>query len=316
MLGEPVEQVGRRDHFFDRGGTSLSAVKLAIALDRAVSLKDITRHPVLADLAALIDGRAERQTGLLQVLAEPPAAGGRAGLLPLRGRQRGELPPDGRRPAGSGLAVFAVELPGHDLAAEREPFAPIGEVVARVVAELDTELGQARADPRAALGPLRGHRARRGHRPGAARARRRGGAPVPGRPAARATRPDGAPRPTELPGRSDAEIAAGARRATASSTPQRAEHVGAAYRHDCVAAHRYFADLLDAARGPAAASRSRSCSRRTTRAPPGPPTTEWQLLAEQVDLELLPDGGHHFLRTRPHAAAEVVHRAARLLPSR
>jgi len=43
---------------------------------------------------------------------------------------------------------------------------------------------------------------------------------------------------------------------------------------------------------------------------------EWQVVAEHVDLGLLPDGGHHFLRTRPHAAAEVVNRAAQLLPSR
>jgi surfactin synthase thioesterase subunit len=42
----------------------------------------------------------------------------------------------------------------------------------------------------------------------------------------------------------------------------------------------------------------------------------WQVVAEHVDLELLPDGGHHFLRTRPHAAAGVVNRAAQLLPSR
>ena len=34
-------------------------MKLAITLDRAVSLKDLTRHPVLADLAALIDGKAD-----------------------------------------------------------------------------------------------------------------------------------------------------------------------------------------------------------------------------------------------------------------
>ena len=40
------------------GGTSLSAVQLAIALDRAVSLKDVTEHPVLADLAGVIDGRS------------------------------------------------------------------------------------------------------------------------------------------------------------------------------------------------------------------------------------------------------------------
>ncbi|MFF4747600.1 phosphopantetheine-binding protein, partial [Streptomyces sp. NPDC001268] len=53
----PEDRIGRGDHFFDRGGTSLSAVKLAIALDRAVTLKDVTRHPVLTDLAALLDTR-------------------------------------------------------------------------------------------------------------------------------------------------------------------------------------------------------------------------------------------------------------------
>ena len=60
VLGIPQDQIGRRDNFFDRGGSSLSAVKLAITLDRAVSLKDLTLHPVLADMAALIDGKAEQ----------------------------------------------------------------------------------------------------------------------------------------------------------------------------------------------------------------------------------------------------------------
>jgi hypothetical protein len=55
VLGIPKERIGRRDHFFDLGGTSLSALKLAIALDRAVSFKDLTDHPILADLAALVD---------------------------------------------------------------------------------------------------------------------------------------------------------------------------------------------------------------------------------------------------------------------
>ncbi|MGH4023574.1 MAG: non-ribosomal peptide synthetase, partial [Pseudonocardiaceae bacterium] len=59
VLGIPQDQIGRRDHFFERGGTSLSAVKLVIALDRAVSLQDVTRHPVLAELAGLVDGKFE-----------------------------------------------------------------------------------------------------------------------------------------------------------------------------------------------------------------------------------------------------------------
>ena len=59
MLGIPQYQICRRDHFFECGGTSLSAVKLAITLYRAVSLNDIICHPILADLAMLIYGRSE-----------------------------------------------------------------------------------------------------------------------------------------------------------------------------------------------------------------------------------------------------------------
>src|SRR5438874_1525465 len=55
VLGIPKDQLGRRAHFFDLGGTSLSAVKLVISLERAVSLKDLAGHPILADLATLID---------------------------------------------------------------------------------------------------------------------------------------------------------------------------------------------------------------------------------------------------------------------
>ncbi|WP_328904186.1 amino acid adenylation domain-containing protein [Streptomyces sp. NBC_00441] len=57
-LGIPAASVGRWDNFFDRGGTSLSAVRVAISLDREVSLKDLVRHPVLTDLAALLDERS------------------------------------------------------------------------------------------------------------------------------------------------------------------------------------------------------------------------------------------------------------------
>ncbi|MFW3169188.1 non-ribosomal peptide synthetase [Geodermatophilus sp. CPCC 206100] len=54
VLGVPVDQIGRQDSFFDLGGTSLSAVKLAVTLDRSVSHTDVVRLPVLADLAALL----------------------------------------------------------------------------------------------------------------------------------------------------------------------------------------------------------------------------------------------------------------------
>jgi amino acid adenylation domain-containing protein len=57
VLGIPTEQIGRRDRFFDLGGTSLSALRLLIALDRAMSFKELVAHPSLAEQALLIDGR-------------------------------------------------------------------------------------------------------------------------------------------------------------------------------------------------------------------------------------------------------------------
>ncbi|MFD3945222.1 amino acid adenylation domain-containing protein [Streptomyces sp. NPDC058579] len=57
VLDVPASEIGRRDGFFDLGGTSLTAVRLAVVLDRVVSLSDLTASPVLAELAALIDAR-------------------------------------------------------------------------------------------------------------------------------------------------------------------------------------------------------------------------------------------------------------------
>jgi hypothetical protein len=68
VLGLPREQVGRRDHFFDRGGTSLSALKLAVRLEREVSLEDLGRHPVLSDLARLLDSRSSAAPTAADVL--------------------------------------------------------------------------------------------------------------------------------------------------------------------------------------------------------------------------------------------------------
>src|SRR5256712_344662 len=58
VLGIPKDQIGRRDRFFEPGRTSLSALKLAITPERGVSFKDLTNHPILADLATLVDDRS------------------------------------------------------------------------------------------------------------------------------------------------------------------------------------------------------------------------------------------------------------------
>ncbi|MFI2347899.1 amino acid adenylation domain-containing protein [Streptomyces sp. NPDC019443] len=318
VLGIPQHQIGRLDHFFDRGGTSLSAVKLAITLDRAVTLKDVTRHPILADLAELVDGRSEQRSGLLQSLSESDRAQAAALVcFPHAGGNAVNFQPMARALPADGLAVYAVELPGHDVAAESEPFASIAQVAEQVVAEI------ARRGLTRVL--LWGHSSGTALAVETARQLQERGVDVPRVFLGAQLLGDATERRaaiTELTGRSNAEIAA---RLGADSghtelgelDAQHAEHVGAAYRHDCVAAHRYFADALDA---PPTVKLSAPVT--VVIAADDPHTAEfprryrdWQLLAERVDLHELADGGHYFLRTRPTEAAKAVLRVAELLTS-
>ncbi|MER6539319.1 amino acid adenylation domain-containing protein [Streptomyces sp900105755] len=309
LLGVPVDQIGRTDHFFDSGGTSLTAVRLSLALDRAVSLKDITRHPVLADLAALLDGPARQRPELLLTLAEGSGTPGSALVcFPYAGGNAVNYQPMAGALAGSGLAVLAVDLPGHNLAEPPEPFASVEEVAEQVAAEI-TARGLTRV-------LLWGHSS--GTAPAVETARRlqRRGVPVErlllaahllGTAAERRTAA------TELAHLSDADIAGrlaadGGHPELAELNPRHAAHIAAAYRHDCAAAHRYFGAALEA---PPSAKLSAPVS--VVVAADDPHTAghdrlhrDWQLLADRVELHELADGGHHFLRTRPTEAAQAV----------
>ena len=305
VLGIGEDQISRHDNFFDRGGSSLLAVKLAIALDRAVSLKELTRHPILADMAKLIDGTTERRAGLLQPLLEPDG-GARAALVcfPYAGGNAVNFASMASALRGSGLAVYAVELPGHDLAAEDEPFASMAQVVSEVADEI-TGRGLRRV-------LLWGHSS--GTAFALATASELGergvdvqrvflGAQLPGGAAGRRASA------TELTALSDAEIAAmlSVNGGYTELGELDAARIGAAYRHDCVSAHRYLAEALDRppAKLPAPVT--------VVVAADDPHTADfagryrdWQFLADQVDLYELGGGGHYFLRTRPAEAARAV----------
>ncbi|MFD9871705.1 amino acid adenylation domain-containing protein [Streptomyces niveus] len=55
VLNIPLAEITRHHHFFDAGGTSLSAVRLGVALGGSVALEDIVTRPVLAELAGAMD---------------------------------------------------------------------------------------------------------------------------------------------------------------------------------------------------------------------------------------------------------------------
>jgi surfactin synthase thioesterase subunit len=310
VLGIPQDQVGRRDHFFDRGGTSLSAVKLAVNLDRAFSLRDLTSHPVLADLAALVDGRSERRAELLQPLSGSNGAAPTGALIcfPYAGGNAVNFQPMAKALQGRGLAVYAVELPGHDVAARSESFASMERVVEQVVAEITTR------GLKEVL--LWGHSSGTALAVETAKKLQDRGVEVQRVFLAAQLLGDAAERRasmTELTQRSNADIvihlsADGGYTELGELDAQRAGQIGAAYRHDCVSAHRYLADALD--RPPA---EKLSPPVTVVVAADDPYTADsavryrdWEFAAGQVDRHELPDGGHYFLRTRPAEAAQAV----------
>ena len=93
VLGIPKEQIGRQSHFFNMGGASLSALKLAIALDRAMSVKDLIAHPILAEQAEFIDRRPSLKVGR-GVPTEPtvpaPVRSGRSAAAAMTAARAGE----------------------------------------------------------------------------------------------------------------------------------------------------------------------------------------------------------------------------------
>ncbi|HEY6685669.1 MAG TPA: amino acid adenylation domain-containing protein [Propionibacteriaceae bacterium] len=315
VLSIPTDQIGRLDHFFDRGGTSLSAVKLAVNLDRVFSLKDLTGHPVLADLAALVDGRSERRAELLQSLSESDSADTSALVcFPYAGGNAVNLQPMAHALRSSGLTVYAVELPGHDVAATKESFAPMERVVEQVVAEI-TARGLKDI-------LLWGHSSGTAFAVATAKKLEDHGVEVQRVFLAAQLLGDAADRRaaiTELTHRSNADIVTDLSADSGYTDlgeldAQRAEHVAGAYRHDCLSAYGYFADALESL-----PVRKLSAPVTVIVAADDPITSDfqrrhrdWELLAEHVELHEIPDGGHYFVRTRPTQTAAAVLGAAKL----
>ncbi|MFI9323552.1 amino acid adenylation domain-containing protein [Kitasatospora aureofaciens] len=58
LLKVPAGRIGRRARFADLGGTSMTAIRLVIALDRAVTVGELADTPTVAEVAALLDRKA------------------------------------------------------------------------------------------------------------------------------------------------------------------------------------------------------------------------------------------------------------------
>ncbi|MFF9127539.1 amino acid adenylation domain-containing protein [Streptomyces sp. NPDC014889] len=307
VLGIPRVQVGRTHDFFGSGGSSLSALRMVIALDRSITLGDVTRHPVLADLARILDGQQDRADGRLHRLT-PPGGPARGVLVcfPHAGGNAMNYVPLAKELAGSGWAVHGVEPPGHGLAAGplAEPLVEVAELAEEVAAEV--------------AGMEAGKVLLWGHSAGAACAletarllRRRGqevervflGAQLPGQVADRLAQIAGIDRV------GDTEIIAGLALESGMHELVSAAsgHVGplaASYRHDTAAACRYFVEASQDGR-PAIDVPVTVVLADDDEGVNGDPK-EWTRFATDVSVRTLKRGGHYFLATRPAEVAQII----------
>ncbi|WHX16330.1 amino acid adenylation domain-containing protein [Streptomyces malaysiensis subsp. malaysiensis] len=116
LLKVPEERIGRDSRFAELGGTSLSAIRLSIALDRLVTVADLKDTPTVADVAALLDRASATAGEGAPADPAPPApapAPVPAAPAPLRVLDaRGGPDPAGRAAAHRGAARAALAESG------------------------------------------------------------------------------------------------------------------------------------------------------------------------------------------------------------
>ncbi|GHD49129.1 amino acid adenylation domain-containing protein [Streptomyces mirabilis] len=142
VLGLPLDEVGRRDDFFEHGGGSLAAVRLVVQLGGLISLVDLMAHPVLADLAAAADGADSAEgadsddSPLLQALSVPENATAALVCVPYEAGNALNFAAMARELSASGMAVYAVELPGHDVARPDDELVGLDQIAGRLIQEI------------------------------------------------------------------------------------------------------------------------------------------------------------------------------------
>jgi amino acid adenylation domain-containing protein len=137
VLGIPADELGRTDDFFELGGNSLTAMRVTMGLDGAVSLIEVMEHPRLLDLAALLEGGGTAaETGVLRRLAAADAPSATLVCLPYAAGHPSNFLDLAKeiQAAAPDLAVHAVEFPGHDPRFPGEALTTIAET-GRLVAD-------------------------------------------------------------------------------------------------------------------------------------------------------------------------------------
>ncbi|MEU7740484.1 amino acid adenylation domain-containing protein [Nonomuraea sp. NPDC049158] len=325
VLDVPLEQITLDGNFFELGGSSLSAMRVVMELEGLVSLTDLMRNSTLGPLCEVAEARlnegalrslwADSDLGLLRSLSADPGRA-RAALVcfPYAAGNAVNFEPlaTALDKAGADLAVYGVELPGHDPGRPDEPFLSIEEAARRVAEEIR---GLAE---RPVL--LWGHCVGSALAVETARLMEAGGnAPlhvfVAGKLLhdARTTRES----MERVDAMTDEDIVRWLVEATGYSgldvlTPAQAAFVTRTFRHDSGSANGYL--LAAAERGPVARLRAPLTVVHASDDPLTPDHrrryADWSLFSDRPRLAELGPFGHYFCRTAPDAVATLLRELA------
>jgi amino acid adenylation domain-containing protein len=147
VLGRPV--TGRHDDFFALGGDSFRAVRAARLADPGLPLVTLFRHPTPAALAPEVtalqesSGAGPAPRPLIHRLSSPGPARVNLVCVPYGGGNTVAYQPLAQALAGDAgggvptadVALWSVDLPGHDLSDERS-LEPVADVMRRCAAEI------------------------------------------------------------------------------------------------------------------------------------------------------------------------------------
>ncbi|MEU9987179.1 amino acid adenylation domain-containing protein [Streptomyces sp. NPDC048045] len=151
VLDTPLEEISLDDNFFLLGGASLAAMRVVMELDGLVSLTDLMRNSTLValgevartHLAAATEAEQGPQELLLPLSAEPGNAECALICFPYAGGNAINFEPLAQAldAAGGTVAVYGVELPGHDAGRPDEAFWSLESTARRVVEEIRDKAG-------------------------------------------------------------------------------------------------------------------------------------------------------------------------------
>ncbi len=309
ILGRPLDDIAADDDFFALGGDSLASVRLIVRLQRTMSLVQLMAHPVLRDLASAMDGAQTGRRRSLHLLAKSGSGGPTLVCVPDASGNAVNFQGFAEALAARGFTVYGVELAGHDIGRRHEPLRTVAETAAGLIAEVraldltDVMLWGQGTGAAVAVAAA--------HLPGAAvRAVFAGSHHIDAVAAANQ-------RAAATEQLSDAAIKARIAIEYGYAEfdelgAERTRLVAAAYRHDTLAADRYFTRLLTTGRPEpmtvplcVVVAHDDATTRVGTEH-----DGRWRAVSEHVSMRTLPVGGRHFHRSEPEAAAELVQRAA------